>query len=113
MLRLRRPPLTVLAYVAGLLALIVTLLPSEDDPGALPGALLLLALSLGLILGSWVAWLVLIALEIGNLIVMVAEFTSSWWWAVPLKALMVVLLGCATTRRHVRPPRVFRRLSGA
>jgi hypothetical protein len=110
MFRLRRPPLTVLAYVTIVVTLVVTLLPSEEDPGGPAAALLLLALSLGLVLGSWVAWLLLIVLETGNFIAMVAKASSSWWWAVVLKAITVALLASGPTRRYVEPPKFFRGL---
>lgn len=47
--------MTVISYVAIVVVLVITLLPSERDPGGVPGALLLLAASVGLILGSSVA----------------------------------------------------------
>jgi hypothetical protein len=99
----RRPPLTVVAYVAIVVALIVGLAPGETHPGAPLAVLILLVASAGLLFGLGIAWLFLVVVEAGNLLVMVVGRQP--WWALAVKAVMLALLVAPSTRRHLRWPR--------
>jgi hypothetical protein len=99
----RRPPLAILAYVAIVVTLIAMLALSETHPGAPFAVLILLVACAGLILGFWLAWLFLVVIEAGNLLI--AVFDGRSWSLVLLKALMVALLLSGSTRRHLWWPR--------
>jgi hypothetical protein len=109
-----RPPWSIVAYVVSVLILVAIALPHERRSGALPGALILLAACVGLVLAIWLAWAFLVVLEVGNFIVVAVEWPA--WWIVVGKAAMVALLLVPATRRYPRWPRFLRRwpaLSGS
>jgi hypothetical protein len=105
----RWPPWTLVAYVAAVVVLIVTTLPPDEHPGAVLGAFVLLGASVGLLLRLWLAWAFLIVVEIGNLIIVIVQWPSSW--AVALKAVMVMLLLAGPTRRYLSWPTFARRFA--
>jgi hypothetical protein len=72
---LERVPWTIAAYIAIVLGLMAVLL-GEDDPRAFGGALILLAASVGLLLGFWLAWAFLVALHLGNLILVATQMAG-------------------------------------
>jgi hypothetical protein len=93
------PPRTIVAYVAIVVTLIITLAPSETHPGAPSAVAILLVASAGLIFGFGPAWLFLVVVEAGNLLVAVLE--SQPLSAMLLKAVMLALLLSRSTRRHL------------
>jgi membrane protein implicated in regulation of membrane protease activity len=111
-LAFKRPPRTVFAYVAGVVILMVTLAPRDTHPGALTAAAILLIASAGLAAGIWFAWLFLVVIEVGNLLVILAEGQPWWWsWVALVKLVMLALLLSRPTRRHLRRPRLGRRFA--
>ena len=88
--------------------LIVTLAPSETHSGAPTAVAVLLVASGGLIFGFALAWLFLVVLEAGNLLVILLD--AEPWFAIALKAVVLALLLSRSTRRHLRWPR-WRRLA--
>jgi hypothetical protein len=105
----KRPPGTVIAYVAGIVILIVTLAPRDSHPGARIAAAILLIATAGLAAGIWFAWLFLVVIEAGNVLVILVE--GQPWWVVVVKLVMLALLLSRPTRRHVRWPRLGRRFA--
>jgi hypothetical protein len=96
---LRRPPYTILAFVAVVVAIIVILVPRDPDSRVLGGALVLVLLTLGLWQGIWLAWLVLTVVTIGDLIVVL---TRPEWWGVVVNGVLLTLLLVRPTRRYAR-----------
>jgi hypothetical protein len=96
-------------YLAAVVVLIVTILPPEEHPGAVTGALILLGASVGLLMRIWLAWAFLAVVEMGNLIIVIVQSPSPW--AVALKAVMVALLLAGPTRRYLPWPRFARRFA--
>ena len=83
----------------------MTLMLGEDDPRAFSGALILLAASIGLLLGFWLAWIFLVALHLGNLILVTTQWPAWALGILALNASMVALLLSRPTRHHPRWPR--------
>jgi hypothetical protein len=99
----RRPPYTVIAFVAVVTTVLVSLLVAQRIDGyLLGGGFLLLLASYGLVRGIWFAWLFLTALTVADLV----DAALAWpaWWTVLVNATLLVLLLAPPTRR-VRPPR--------
>jgi hypothetical protein len=97
----KRPPFTVIAYVAIVeTALVAALIDDGADPRIVSGGRFLIVASFGLWRGVWFAWLILTVFEAGNLLVVLVD--RPVWWAVLLKTIMVALLISAPTRLHAR-----------
>ena len=76
-------------------------------------ALLLLVATFGLVQGVWAAWLFLIVIAVGDIIVGVARWPDGGAaWTVAINGFMLVLLLPRSTRRFVRRgrPRLLARL---
>jgi hypothetical protein len=97
----RRPPWTVLAYVAVYAAVLVgAAVDSGAAAGLMVGGVLVGAGLIGLYLRVWIAWVLLSALGGGQLVV--ALLGAAPWWVVGILAAQVALLVSAPTREYVR-----------
>jgi hypothetical protein len=102
----KRLPRPIVAFVAIVLTLIITLAPAETHPGAPSAVAILLVTSAGLVLGFGPAWLFLVAVELGNLAVAIDE--SQPLNVVVMHTVLIALLLARSTRRHLWWRRPFR-----
>jgi hypothetical protein len=99
----RRPPLTVIAYVAlTAAAAVTTLVYWGPDARSLGGAVLLAIALLGLLRGLLVAWVVMVVAEASFYIGVLTSRPAWWWWVVPVKLALLSLLLSPPTWRYVR-----------
>jgi hypothetical protein len=99
----RRPPLTVIAYVALNVAAAVALLVYwGPDTRSLSGAVVLAIALLGLLRGLFVAWVFMLAAEASFYIAVVTNRPVWWWWVVPVKLVLLGLLLSPASWRYVR-----------
>jgi hypothetical protein len=107
-------PNTVVAYAVLVAVLFVVALVREGPHGRLvAGGLLLLIVTLGLVQGVWLSWLLLTALAVGDVLVGVSKWPE--WpanWIIVINGIMLALLLTRPTRRYARRgrPRVLARL---
>jgi hypothetical protein len=100
----KRPPLTVIAFVAVVVSVLVDLLLfGRIDGWLLAGGSLLLLASYGLVRGIWFAWVFLTAVAVGDLVIAVLRWPALAMFLV--NGTMLVLLVAPSTRRYVRRPR--------
>ena len=100
----RRPPLTVIAYVAlNAAAAAAILVYWGPDTRSLIGAVVLAIALLGLLRGLFVAWVLMVVVEASFYIGVLTNRPAWWWWVVPVKLALFVLLLSPPTWRHVRP----------
>jgi hypothetical protein len=107
----RRPPYTVVAYLAVVATVLLALLINDPaDPGLFVGGPLLILASVGLLEGFWLAWLFLTLVSVGSLVGV--PFMWPAWWTVVINGLLLALLLARHTRRYARRgrPGVFARL---
>lgn len=105
----QRPPVTVIAFVAVVVAVLVDLLLfGRIDGWLFGGGLLLLLGSYGLVRGIWFAWLFLTVVAAGDLVIAAIRWPA--WEAALVNGTLLALLVFPSTRRYVRRPRF---LSGA
>jgi hypothetical protein len=97
-----RPPYSVVAYATFLMALILVALVYEGPQGRwLGAAFLLLLVTFGLLQGLWAAWVFLIFVASGDIVVGVLRWPD--WRAasiVAVNGLMLILLLARSTRRY-------------
>jgi hypothetical protein len=99
----RRPPLTVIAYVALNVAAAVALLVYwGPDTRSLSGAVVLAIALLGLLRGLFVAWVFMLAAEASFYVAVLTNRPVWWWWVVPVKLVLLGLLLSPPTWRHIR-----------
>ncbi|MBD0348563.1 MAG: hypothetical protein ICV59_05370 [Thermoleophilia bacterium] len=99
----RRPPLTVIAYVALTASIAVaTLVYWGRDTRSSIGAVLLAVVLLGLLRGLLFAWVFLIVVEASFFLGVLTNRPAWWWWVVPVKLALVALLLSRPTWRYVR-----------
>jgi hypothetical protein len=107
----RRPPYTVVAYLAVVAAVLLALLINDPaDRGLFVGGPLLILASLGLLEGFWLAWLFLALVSVGSLVG--APFMWPAGWTVVINGLLLALLLTRPTRSYARRgrPGLFARL---
>jgi hypothetical protein len=111
------PPLTVVLYVAIVVAAIATAsIHDGSDRRWMTAGALLLAVSGGLWLRLWLAWFLLTAVAAGDLVVALVTWPAWWWLTVLVNGTMLALLLARPTRRYARRGRphlrgLFRRKS--
>ena len=101
----RRPPVTVVAYIASVAAILLAgFITDGADPRLLVGGVVLGAGAAGLYVGSRLAWILVTALHTVNLLVVLVNYAA--WWNVAILIAMLALLLAPPTRRHLRrePP---------
>jgi hypothetical protein len=107
-----RLPLTVVVYAAFAALLVLVALVREGPHGRWVGAaLLLLVATFGLVQGIWAAWLFLLVIAVGDIIVGVANWPDGGAaWTIAINGFMLTLLLARSTRRHARRgrPRIAR-----
>jgi hypothetical protein len=97
----KRPPLTVIAFVAVVVTvLIYLLLFGRIDGWLFGGGLLLLLASYGLVRGLWFAWLFLTVVAVGDLVIAAIRWPALG--AAFVNRTMLLLLVAPSTRRYVR-----------
>ena len=97
----RRPPATVLAYIAAIAAMLVAgFIVDGAEPGLLAGTVVLGAGAVGLYLGSRIAWILVTALHTVNLLAVLIREPE--WWNVPVLLALLALLLAPPTRRYIR-----------
>jgi hypothetical protein len=98
------PPFTVISYVALTTALALPALVYRGiDANSAVGAVVLAAALLALLTGAFVAWVLLVIVELSFYVLVVTNTPAWWWWVVPIKLLLFALLVSPPTWRHVRP----------
>lgn len=97
----KRPPVTVIAFVAVVVAVLVDLLVRGRVDGWLfgGGSLLLLA-SYGLVRGIWFAWAFLTVVAVGDLVIAAIRWPA--WPLALVNGTMLLLLLAPSTWRYVR-----------
>jgi hypothetical protein len=96
-----RPPYTIVAFVAIVAAVLVAVVVAHGVDGwLLGGGLLLVAASLGLMRGIWLAWLFLTVVAAGDLLVALSRWP--WWWPAAVNVALLALLLAPPTRRYAR-----------
>jgi hypothetical protein len=99
----RRPPLTVIAYVAlNVAAAVAILVYWGPDTRSLSGAVVLAIALLGLLRGLFVAWVFMLAAEAYFYIAVLTNRPVWWWWVVPVKLVLLGLLLSPPTWRYIR-----------
>lgn len=101
----RRPPVTVVAYIASVAAILLAgFITDGADPRLLVGGVVLGAGAAGLYVGSRLAWILVTALHTVNLLVVLVNYAA--WWNVAILIAMLALLLAPPPRRHLRrePP---------
>jgi hypothetical protein len=99
----RRPPYTVLAYVAVVATIIVVSLVHEGAHERLVyGGLMLVLASFGLVRGVWLAWLFLTVVAAGDVALALLQWPAWWIEVVLINGAMLALLLSRPTRRHAR-----------
>ena len=97
----RRPPVTVVAYIGFLAAVLVSSVLAEGaDARLVAGGLALAAGAAGLWLGSRIAWIIVTAVHAVNLLLALANGAA--WWIVAIAIAPLALLLAPPTRQHVR-----------
>jgi hypothetical protein len=109
-----RLPLTVLLFAGFVAFLVLIALVREGPQGRWIGAaLLLLIATFGLVQGVWAAWLFLMVIAVGDIIVGAAEWPQGRAaGTVAINGCMLALLLAGSTRRYARRgrPRILARL---
>src|SRR5215210_1177830 len=96
-----RPPITVIAFVAVVVTVLVYLLLfGRVDGWLFGGGLLLLFASYGLVRGIWFAWLFLTVVAVGDLVIAAIEWPA--WGAALVNGTLLALLVCPSTWHWVR-----------
>lgn len=105
-LRRVRPPVTVIALAAVVVAVLVSLLLfGRVDAWLFGGGAVLLLATFGVVRGVWFAWFFLVVVAVGDVLVTLAS-RSTWWASSAVVNLALLLLLLAPdTRRHVRRSR--------
>jgi hypothetical protein len=97
----RRPPLTVVAYIASVTAILTEgLITDGADSRLLTGVVVLGVGAVGLYLGSRIAWILVTALHMLNLLVVLS--TEAALESGPILGAMLALLLAPPTRRYFR-----------
>ena len=100
----RRPPNTVFAFAAFSAGIVLIALVRDGPQGRWVGAaLLFLVATFGLVQGIWAAWLFLVVIALGDIVLGLLKWPE--WPAAPIIAVngfMLVLLLAPSTRRYVR-----------
>jgi hypothetical protein len=97
----RRPPYSVVAYIAVVATVLMALLVDDGpDRMLVTGGLVLILASFGLWQGVWLAWLLLTGVAAGDLVA--GLFVGPAWWTVWINVIMLVLLLARSTRGHTR-----------
>ena len=98
-----RPPLSVIVFATVVVAVLLgVLLFGEADAWLFGGGAVLLLATLGLMRGLWVAWLALLVVSIGDLLVTAASRPAWWAWSAAVNLRLLLLLLAPDSRRHVR-----------
>jgi len=96
-----RPPITVIAFGAVVLTMLVYLLLfGRVDGWLFGGGLLLLFASYALVRGIWFAWLFLTIVAVGDLVIAAIEWPA--WGTALVNGTLLALLVCPSTWRWVR-----------
>jgi hypothetical protein len=97
----RWPPYTVVAYVTIVATILATLLVRDaTDRGLLFGGPLLLLGAIALVRGVWIAWLLLVGLHAGDLVVALTRWPE--WSTILVNGPLLALLLGRPTRRHAQ-----------
>ena len=100
----RRPPVTVVAYMAVTVAiLLAAFIEDGADPRLLAGGVVLGAGLVGLYFRIRIAWVLVTALQAGN--VLSALINEARWWIVTILIAQLALLLSPPTRRYFRRER--------
>jgi hypothetical protein len=99
----KRPPVTVIAFFAVVVTVLVYLLLfGRVDGWLFGGGLLLLLASFGLMRGIWFAWLLLTVVAAGDLVMAAIRWPA--WEAALVNGTLLALLVFPSTLRHVWRP---------
>ena len=96
--------MTVVVYVAVTTALVVASLVygGIDAPSAVGAVVLAIALA-ALLRGLFIAWVLLVVVDLSFFVGIVVATPAWWWWAIAIKLGLFALLLSQPTWRHVRP----------
>jgi hypothetical protein len=106
----RRPPVTVVAYIAVITAIFLAgFIAAGAEPRLLVGAVAFGAGAVGLYFGVRIAWILVTALQTANLLA--ALLNQAAWWMIAILIAQLALLLAPPTRRYFRrePPRTVSR----
>ncbi len=97
----RRPPVSVVAYIAVVVALLLAAFITDGaDPRLLAGGVVLGASLVGLYLRIRIVWILVTAFQAGNLLL--ALGSEAAWWIVAIVVVQLALLLAPPTRRYFR-----------
>jgi hypothetical protein len=109
-----RPPYTVVALAVFVVVIVLVSLVRDGPHGRWVGAaLLFLVVTYGLVRGLWPAWVLLLVVAVGDILVGFANWPDRGAPAtIALNAFMLALLLAESTRRYARRgrPRILDRL---